>query len=294
MSLISQLLVNGVIAGATYSVVALGYGLVYGTLKFPNFAHGNVGMMGAYIAYWLSVEPLNLPFLVAVSISIVATALLGVLTELVAYRPFRGRARLAPLVTTIATALILQAVVMLLSGSRILSYDFPTVSGLALGPARITLTQVITIVTSVLLMLSVYLVLTYTKLGKSMRAVADDITLAEVCGMNSNYVISWVFATGASCGAVAGILLGVDTNLTHSMGMSMTVKSFAAVILGGLGSVQGSVIGGFLLGVGENLGVAIVQPKWKDTIAFLIMTVGLYIKPTGFYARPEDAAVLGK
>jgi branched-chain amino acid transport system permease protein len=294
MNLLAQLLVNGIIAGATYSVIALGYGLVYGTLKFPNFAHGSVAMVGAYTAYWLSVKPLHLPFLLAAIIAVVVSALVGVLTELIAYRPFRGHARLAPLVTTIAAALMIQAVVMLLSASRILSYGFPATRGIALGPALITRTQIITIASSGALMLLVYLMLTYTKLGKSMRAVSDDVALAEICGMNANYVISWVFALGASCGAIAGILLGLDTNLTHSMGMSMTVKSFAAVILGGLGSVQGSVIGGFMLGVGENIGVWVLPPKWKDTIAFLIMTIGLYIKPTGFYAKPEDAVVLGK
>jgi len=189
---------------------------------------------------------------------------------------------------------MIQAVVMLLSSSRILNYGFPPSRGLAIGPALITRTQVITVIASLVLMLLVYLTLTRTKLGKSMRSVADDVTLAEECGMDANYVIRWVFVLGASLGATAGILLGLDTNLSYSMGMSMTVKSFAAVILGGLGSVQGSVIGGFLLGVGENLGVAVLPPKWKDTIAFVIMTVGLYIKPTGFYAKPEDAVVLGK
>jgi branched-subunit amino acid ABC-type transport system permease component len=294
MTLIAQLLANGIIAGATYSLIALGYGLVYGTLKFPNFAHGSVAMVGAYAAYFLTVKPLQLPFLLAVPIAVAIAAGVGVLTEYIAYRPFRGRARLAPLVTTIAAALMIQSVVMLLTGSRILNYGFPVSRGIAIGPALVTRTQIITLVASFVLMFLVYLMLKLTKLGKSMRAVADDVTLAEVCGMDANYVIRWVFAIGASCGAIAGILLGLDTNLSYSMGMSMTVKSFAAVILGGLGSVQGSVIGGFLLGVGENLGVAVVQPKWKDTIAFLIMTIGLYIKPTGFYAKPEDAVVLGK
>jgi branched-subunit amino acid ABC-type transport system permease component len=294
MALIEQLLLNGIIAGATYALIALGYGLVYGVLKFPNFAHGMVAMVGAYTAYWLSVEPFHLPFWLACILAIIVSALVGIITEKVAYRPFRGKARLAPLITSIAVSLMIQAVVMLLSASRILSYKFPSAQGIQFGLVYITPTQIIIIFSSIVMMFLVYFMLTYTKLGKSMRSVADDLTLSEICGINGNNIISLVFATGAACGGVAGILLGLDTNLSISMGMSMTVKSFAAVILGGLGSIQGSVIGGFLLGIGENIGVLWLEPKWKDTIALLIMTIGLYLKPTGFFATHEDATVLGK
>ena len=148
----------------------LGYGLVYGTLKFPNFAHGSVAMVGAYAAYFLTVKPLQLPFLLAVPIAVaVFVAAVGVLTEYIAYRPFRGRARLAPLVTTIAAALMIQSVVMLLTGSRILNYGFPVSRrychrGSLWSPEP----QIITLVASFVLMFLVYLMLKLTKLGKSM------------------------------------------------------------------------------------------------------------------------------
>jgi len=294
MEVLIQLLVNGIIAGGTYAVVALGYGLVYGTLKFPNFAHGTVALVGAYAVYWLARDPFHLPFGLAVFLAVVLTAGVGILIEFIAYRHWRGVYWLAPLVTTIAIALVLQAVVMLLTGSRPMTYGFPVVRGLEIGPVLITPVQIIMVVGSVTLMISIYAVLTLTKLGKAMRAVADDVPLAELCGIDSNYIIDWVFAIGSACAAVAGILFGLDTTLTHNMGTSMTIKSFAAVILGGLGSIQGAVIGGYLLGIGENLGVWFLPAVWKDSIAFAIMTIGLYIKPTGFYGQAEDKMVLGK
>jgi len=294
MEALAQILTNGIIAGGTYAVVALGYAMVYGTLKFPNFAHGTVAMVGAYTVYWLAVAPFHLPFGLAVLLAIVLSAGIGVLTELIAYRPWRGVSWLAPIVTTIAIASVLQAILMILSGSRALTYELPTERGLAFGPVMITRVQIIIIVASIALMVAIYAMLNFTKIGKAMRAIADDVPLAEVCGINSNYIIDWVFAVGSACAGVAGILFAMNTILTHTMGTSMTIKAFAAVILGGLGSVQGGVIGGFLLGIGENLGVWLLPAVWKDTIAFAIMTIGLYIKPTGFYGKAEEKMVFGK
>jgi len=298
MGLLAQLLVNGLVAGATYALVAIGYALVYGTLRFPNFAHGTVGMVGAYFCYWLAVTPLHLPFWMAAILATLFSAIVGILVNWVAYRPFikmgRTASRLAPLVTSIAAAMGLQAIMMFASASLPVNFQFTLERGLAIGPVIITRVQIFVIGITALLVLLIFALLKYTTLGKAMRAVSDSVALAETCGINTDHVIDLVFATGSACAAVAGILFGLQTLVTHNLGNDMTVISFAAVILGGLGSVQGALIGGLALGVAENVGLLVLPAVWKHAISFAVMTVALYIRPYGLYGRAGDIMVLGK
>jgi branched-subunit amino acid ABC-type transport system permease component len=182
----------------------------------------------------------------------------------------------------------------MVTGARYLNYGFPILRGWSLGPILVTKVQLTIVLASLSLMLAIYALLNFTKLGKAMRAVADDADLCEVSGIDSNFIIDCVFAVGSASAGAAGILMGLDTILTHTMGIQMTIKAFAAVILGGLGSVQGAVAGGFLLGIGENIGVWFLPSVWKDSIAFGIMTIGLYLKPTGLFGKAGEAMVLGK
>jgi len=288
MALFAQLLVNGMITGGTYALAAIGYSMVYGTLKFINFAHGSVAMVGAYIAFWLAMTSLHIPLVPAVLLSMTLTALLGVLIERVAYRPLRQAPKLAPLTTAIAVSFVLDALVMIVAGADIKTFNLPAQRGYEIGPVFITPVQLVIIATSLLAMVSLYLLLGRTKLGKAIRAVADDINLAEVAGINSNLVISAVFAIGSALAALAGALIGLDTNLQPTMGFNITVKAFAAVILGGLGSVPGAIVGGFLIGIAENLGVWVIPAVWKDTIAYGILIVMLFFRPNGIFGKKED------
>lgn len=290
MEILAQLLINGLIAGGTYALAAIGYSMVYGALKFINFAHGSVAMVGAYFVFGLAVGRLHMPLVPAVVLSMLLTALMGVIIERVAYRPLRGAPKLAPLTTAIAVSFVLDALVMIVAGADIKTFSLPTQRGYEIGSIFITPVQIVIIVVSVVAMACVYVLMNRTKLGKAIRAVADDANLAEVTGMDADLVISAVFAIGSALAALAGALIGLDTNLQPTMGFNITVKAFAAVVLGGLGSVPGAIVGGFLIGVAENLGVWFIPPVWKDTIAYGILIVMLFLKPSGIFGKKEEAA----
>lgn len=290
-----QLIVNGIIAGATYAVAAIGYHMVYGALKFVNFAHGSVAVFGAYIAWSLSVGFFQLPLVPAFVLAVILTALLGMFIERVAYRPLRSAPKLAPMASAMAVALMLDATTMMVIGSDLKRFDIPVAQGLQLGPVLVTEVQLAILGTSLLFLVVVWLLLSLTRLGKSIRAVADNPDLAEACGINSNRVISATFGIGSALAAGAGILIGMDVALQPTMGFVIMVKSYAAVVLGGLGNVVGAVIGSFTIGLAENIGVWVIPPVWKDAIAYGILILGLLIRPTGLFGKKEEvsATVLG-
>jgi branched-subunit amino acid ABC-type transport system permease component len=292
MELFAQLLVNGLIAGAIYALAAVGYNMVYGALKFINFAHGSVAMVGAYIVLALALSGLHLHLVFAFCLSLALTALLGVFIERVAYRPLRRAPKLAPLTTAVAASFVLDAVVMIIFGADIKTFNLPARRGFQIGPVFITPVQCIIIVASLLFMVCLYFLLTHTKLGKAIRAVADDISLAEISGMDSNLIISAVFAIGSALAAASGALIGMDTNLQPTMGFIITVKAFAAVVLGGLGNVYGAIVGGYLIGIAENLGVWYIPPVWKDTIAYGILILMLFFRPAGIFGKEETQATV--
>jgi branched-subunit amino acid ABC-type transport system permease component len=288
VDILAQLLVNGLIAGGTYALAAIGYSMVYGVLKFINFAHGSVAMVGAYIAFVLAARG-KLPLALAFFLSMALTALVGVLAERVAYRPLRKAPKLSSLTTAIALSFVLDAAVLIIMGADIRSFGLTGMKSYQIGPVYITPIQGIIIATSLVFMAGLYLLLTYTKLGKAIRAVADGGSLAEISGINSNLVISAVFAIGSALAAASGALIGMDTNLQPTMGFIITVKAFAAVVLGGLGNLYGAIAGAFLIGIAENLGVWYIPPVWKDSIAYGILILALFFRPAGMFGRKEEA-----
>jgi len=285
-----QLLVNGLIAGGTYALAAVGYSMVYGALKFINFAHGSIAMVGAYLAFVLTVLG-NVPLVPAFLCSMVLTAGVGVMVERVAYRPLRRAPKLASLTTAIAVSFVLDAAVMIIMGADIRTFNLTGLGSYQIGPVYITPVQGAIVVTSLVFMVGLYWLLTRTKLGKAIRAVADGISLAEVSGINTNLIISAVFAIGSALAAASGALIGMDTNLQPTMGFIITVKAFAAVVLGGLGNVWGAVVGAFLIGVVENTGVWFIPPVWKDSIAYGILILALFLRPSGIFGKKEEAQV---
>jgi branched-subunit amino acid ABC-type transport system permease component len=294
-AILLQLVFNGIIAGGTYAVAAIGYHMVYGALKFVNFAHGSIAVFGAYIAWSLSVGFLHLALIPSVILAVVLTALLGIFIERVAYRPLRNAPKLAPMVTAMAVSLMLDATTMMVIGSDIKRFDLPVVEGIKLGPVFATPVQLTILVTSVVCMVLIWLLLAKSRLGKAIRAVADNPDLAEASGIDSNIVISATFGIGSALAAVAGILIGMDTSLQPTMGFVIMVKSYAAVVLGGMGNVVGAVIGSFVIGMAENLGVWVIPPIWKDVIAYGILILCLFIRPNGLLGKKEEisATVLG-
>lgn len=290
-----QLVFNGLIAGATYAVAAVGYHMVYGALKFVNFAHGSVAVFGAYIAWSLSVGFLHLGLVPAAILAVALTAGLGMMIERVAYLPLRHAPKLAPMATAMAIALMLDATIMMVVGSDIKRFDTPVLRGMQFGPILVTPVQLAILGMSLLFLLAVWLLLSWTRIGKAIRAVADNPDLAQACGIHSDQVISATFGIGSALAAGAGVLIGIDVALQPTMGFVIMVKSYAAVVLGGMGNVVGAVIGSLLIGLAENLGVWVIPPVWKDAIAYGILVVGLFIRPTGLFGKKEEisATVLG-
>lgn len=288
MEIILQLFVNGIIAGGNYALAAIGYTMVYSILKFINFAHGSVAMVGAYIVFLLTMTTLNVPFLAAFFLSMILTAFLGILIEKSAYKPLRDAPKLSALTTAIAVSFVLDAAVMILVGTDIKTYNI-TYDIFMIGPIFITSVQAVIIAASFFFMLCLYVLLTYTKLGKAIRAVADNITLGEVAGIDTDMTISSVFAIGSALAAASGTLIGLDTNMQPTMGFIITVKAFAAVVLGGLGNVYGAIAGAFIIGIVENIGVWYIPPVWKDSIAYGILILVLLFKPSGIFGTKEQA-----
>jgi branched-chain amino acid transport system permease protein len=291
MDILPQLIVNGIIAGGNYALAAIGYTMVYSILKFINFAHGSVAMVGAYIVFVLATTALHVPFVAAFFLSMILTAGLGIIIEKGAYKPLRYAPKLAPLTTAIAVSFVLDAAIMILVGTDIKTYtvDYQVYT---IGPVFITSVQVIIIASSLFFMLGLYLLLSRTRLGKAIRAVADDFNLSEIAGINADFSISAVFAIGSALAAASGTLIGLDTNLQPTMGFTITVKAFAAVVLGGLGNVYGAIAGAFIIGIVENLGVWYIPPVWKDSIAYGILILVLLVKPSGLFGSKDNTGVL--
>ncbi len=295
MRILAQLLVNGLIAGGNYALAAIGYTMVYSILRFINFAHGAVCMVGAYIVFVLAMTGLKINLIVALVLGMILTALLGVSIEKVAYKPLRQAPKLATLTTAIAISFVLEAGVMIVWGADIKTFQLPVVKGWQIGPALITPVQLVIIASSVIFMLCLYFWLTRTRLGKAVRAVADGLELAEIIGINTDRIISVVFAIGSALAAASGTLMGLDTNLHPTMGFIITIKAFAAVILGGLGNLYGAIVGGFIIGLVENIGVWYLlggDARWKDSIAYGILILALLFKPGGIFGSKEGARVL--
>ena len=288
MSFFIQLLVNSIIAGSIYALVAIGYTMVYGVLKFINFAHGDLAMVGAYITFVL-LKLLGFPIILSISISIFAVALLGVLIEKIAYKPLREAPRLAPLITAIAVSIFLQSMVLLIMGARTRNLKIGTMKGLMFLGAYITPIQIVIIAISILLMITLHLYLKYTKLGKAMRAVSDDMTIASVVGIKVDQAISLVFGIGSALASVAGILIAFESNLNPTMGFFIGIKAFAAAVVGGIGSVRGAMLGGLIIGFSENFGIWVIPTGYKDSVAFVILVLVLLTRPSGLFGmKPEE------
>jgi branched-chain amino acid transport system permease protein len=266
----------------------VGYTLVYGVLGFINFAHGDVAMIGAYVTLLLATM-LGLPLPVAILGAMAAAALLGVAIERVAYRPLRRAHRLAPLISAIAVSLTLESAALLLWGADIRTFRLPVATGRQFGPFFVTPVQLVILATAVGTMLVLQLLLRRTALGKAIRATADNLPVAAIVGIDTDRVIAAVFALGSALAALAATLLALEANLHPTVGILMGVKAFAAVVLGGIGSVPGALVGGFAIGIAENLGVWYLPTVWKDAIAYAILVLTLLHRPQGLFGTREAA-----
>ncbi len=283
-----QLFVNGIIAGSEYALLAIGLTLIFGILRLIHFAHGEVAMVGAYAAFVVSVIfgwPLIAGFFVAIAIG----ALLGLAIDRIAFRPLRKQHPLMPLITAIAVSILLQNIIALFFGNEIKTYNLGTIEkGMEIAGFIITKTQVLIIFTAVVFMVFAWLFINKTKIGNQMLAVADNRQLAESIGIDSEKVIASTFAFGSALAAAGGVLLAMETNLEPMMGLMPNIKAFAAVIVGGVGSVPGAILGSYFIGLVENIGIWFLPSGYKDAIAFFVLVVFLLLKPQGILGKKKE------
>ncbi|HXD98446.1 MAG TPA: branched-chain amino acid ABC transporter permease [Candidatus Acidoferrum sp.] len=277
-----QQLVNGVMLGAVYALIAIGYTLIFGVLGMLHLAHGEVFMVGAFVGLVVTTAYSG-NVMLALAAAMLATGLLGVLIERVAFRPLRGAHHLAPLATTIGAGIALQETARWYFGPE--QKGFPSTIALRLweiGPLRMSSVQVFILASAVVLMAAVSLFLARTRAGRAVRATAEDPTVAGLLGVNVGAVIVLVFFVASALAGAAGVLVGLAYNSVHPfIGVQMGIKGLVVMLLGGLGNVPGAMVGGLVLGVLEVLGVAYFASSYRDAFAFGAVMLMLLVRPEG-------------
>ena len=286
-------LLTGLCIGAIYALIALGYTLVYGIIKLINFAHGEFYMLGAYAGYGIYIMlPTNmsawLSIPIILSASGIAGALIAIMTEMVAYKPIRKSSRLAALLTAIGVSFLLQNAAAFINNASPLQYDTSTKGSIGeicqhpLGSTGIKVIQFHFIWLSILLTLILWLIVKYTNFGRAMRAVSQNPDAAALMGININSVIRKTFALGGFMAGLAGSLIAFQSIITPIMGFMPGLKAFIAAVIGGIGSIPGALLGGFIIGIIENLVVWFGVPSgYKDIASFTVLIIALIIRPQG-------------
>ena len=309
MEIFAQQVVNGLILGSVYSLVALGYTMVYGILQLINFAHGEVLMIGAMISltiitifeFYFPGVPGPILLLVALLFAAPACALLAATIERVAYRPLRNAPRLAPLITAIGISIVLQTVAMIIwSPNPKVFPDLLPIESMKIFGALISPKQILILCTSTISMIILMFFVLKTNFGRAMRAVSENPEIALLMGISVNNVITVTFVIGATLAAIAGILVALNYNFVHfTMGFILGLKAFTAAVLGGIGNLAGAVLGGLLLGLIESLGAGylgvitngFLGSHYQDVLSFAVLILVLLIRPSGILGeRVADRA----
>ena len=288
----AQQLVNGVQIGSVYALVAIGYTMVYGIAKIINFAHGDIIMVGSYVAL-LFFQSSGLPVWGVIAATAAVSAVQGVTIERLAYKPLRGGSRMSALITTIGVSLMLQNGFLLIFGSS--PKPFPnhfTGEGFTLGGVTVSRLTAITLVVTVVLMVLLTLFVNRTRVGKAMRAVSEDQGAAQLMGINIDTSISITFAIGSALAAVAAVLYSSTYPLINPyMGSMLGLRAFIAAVIGGIGVIPGAMIGGFIIGIAEALIKRYISSAMADAIVFALLIIVLLVKPSGLLGRNEREKV---
>jgi branched-chain amino acid transport system permease protein/neutral amino acid transport system permease protein len=280
MSQFLQLVSFGVVLGAIIALGAVGVSLIFGILRFANFAHGDMMTLGAYLAL-VMVGPLALPMYVAFPLALAGTALVVVGIDQVLFRRLRRTAPVILLISSFGVALILRSAIQLVWGPDNVVYSSAIqlpwrVAGLRIRPDHVTILEV-----TLALVVLLHLFLRYTRMGKAMRAMSDDPDLARVTGIDTERVVIWTWVMGGALAAAAGIFLGMDTRLNPLLGWNVLLPVFAAALLGGIGKPYGAIAGGFVIGIASEVSTMFMAPVYKPAVAFALIVILLIVRPTG-------------
>ena len=306
-------LVDGIVHGCVYGLIALGYSIVYGILKFLNFAHGDVYMVCSFIAYGILTVfggalafsiPIVLLLVLMFAGATIGGGLLGVAIERFAYRRLRDAPRIAPLITALGVAFFLENGMQLLVGANYESFNTyswkPNSEGIGAlwvgftlpSGVKVSLAQIIVVVGTIVLMIALTMFVSRTQLGRAMRAVSFDRQAAEMMGIDVNRVIAWAFFIGSALAGAAAVFNGiVYQNLWPYMGFTAGLLAFTAAVVGGIGSLPGAVLGGLVIGLAESFTIGYASSTFSDALVFAILIAVMIIRPSGFFARPTLSKV---
>jgi len=295
LSILPQLLVNSLITGSIYALASAGLALTYGLLRILNFAHGHIMMVGAY-TFLLFFVQLELGFLPSILCSTLSMALLGALTLRVFILPFMKASALLPFITTIALGTMLESIISIYFGVNVRSLPSSTeIESVEWFGVYITPLQNFIIASALIVLGCLGFVIHQTSLGRKLRAIAENRAAAESLGISANRLTYGVCILATLLGAYAGVLVGYETNIQPTMGSSYSIKAFAAMVLGGLGNIWGTIIGAFILGLVENLSIGLdfwgysLPAGYKDAFAFIVILAVLLIRPQGLFGTPSRA-----
>lgn len=284
-----QQILNAAQLGALYALIALGYTMVYGTIRLINFAHGDIFMLGGYIGFLLVTSISGMPLVIMMPLAMLITALVGVLIERVAYRRLRNAQRMSLIITALGVGIFLENLVRLVVGpqTRQLPAQLPHKVVTLFNGVVVTEDKILIIFISLALMVVLWLFVNKTLLGTAMRAVADNKDAVQLMGINLNLVIAVTFAIGSALAAAGGIFFGQAYSIDPYIGIDLGWKAFIAAVIGGIGSIEGAVLGSFLLAGVEVLTVAYLSSNMKNGIAFGLLILLLLVRPNGIMGRPE-------
>ncbi|HLC75422.1 MAG TPA: branched-chain amino acid ABC transporter permease [Candidatus Nanoarchaeia archaeon] len=280
---LTQIIANSVIIGSIYALVASGFAIIYSTNRFIHLAHGAVVALGAYLLYTFY-SILQLPFPLAGILTLVSTGIAGVLMVWLLYSPLQKKksSNVILLIASVGLLLLIENVFLLLFGANVRTIGYIAIApGLEILGALVTPIQIVIIIVTVILFIILYALMKYTKLGRMMRAVADNKELASVCGLNVKKITYVSFMIGSILAGGAGMLVGLEQSIQPNMGTSLIIRGFTGAIIGGATSVPGAILGGYLLGFAENVGIWFLPSGYKDAIAFTLLFIFLLARPSG-------------
>lgn len=287
-SIIPQLILNSIIAGSIYALIALGFNLIFGATKFFNIGHGVISAIGGYAVFLLS-KQWGWDIYLSIIVAVLFSGLVGYLSEKLIYLPMRNRkaSGMVMLVASLGFFTAMQAIIAIIFTSQFqtLSQNIGSTKIYNFFGGVMTQTQLWILIAGVIITIVLTVVMNRTKFGKAVKAISDDNEVAKIVGINTNKIIGRVFFIGSAIAGVAGIAIGFDTGIEPTMGMALLFKGVIASIIGGVGNVYGGVFGAFFLGFVENFGIWKISGEWKDAIAFGVLILFLIFKPNGIFGK---------